>query len=165
MKLACRCHGLSGSCSVQTCWSELPSVFEVGDTIKELYDRAIKVELYFPTNGGPAVMHYYDEEQGSYLIPSTAEMVYTKDTPRYCAANNNFTHDRLCMPSSALSGDAFYNTAMDEFYPPCETFCCNGKYKAYYKTEVTSCNCTFVWCCEVVCQTCVNNVTEYKCTG
>lgn len=110
-------------------------------------------------------MHYYDEKQGTYRVPSTSDLVYIQDSPRYCAANSNFTKGRQCMPQSALGSAELHDTDMDEYYPPCETFCCNGRYKANYKTEVTSCNCTFVWCCEVVCQTCVKNVTEYECTG
>lgn len=165
MKLACKCHGFSGSCSVQTCWRELPSLYEIGDTMKELYDRAIKVEVQLPTGGGRPIMHYFSEEQETYLIPTLSEIVYLDESPRYCSSQANFTNQRLCMPASALSSDRFYDTSMDEFYPPCETFCCNGEYTAYHRTEVTTCNCTFVWCCEVVCQTCTQNVTQYRCTG
>ncbi len=165
MKLTCRCHGFSGSCSAQTCWEELPTVYEIGDTIKNLYDNAKKVEFRRSNNNEPAVLKYFDQNLGTYRIPSTAEMVYIDESPRYCAANSSYTKQRQCMPQSALTGSQLNNTDMEEYFPACESFCCNGLYEAYYKTEVTSCNCTFVWCCEVQCATCVNNVTEYRCTG
>ncbi len=162
MGRACRCHGFSGSCSVETCWNELPTIYEIGDKVKELYDEAIKVELYQPTSG-PSFLRYMKD--GEYIIPSTADMVYLDESPRYCAASSNFTSQRQCMPQAALNGSEFHDTDMKEHYPPCETFCCNGGYEAYHKQEVKSCDCTFVWCCEVVCQTCTTNVTEFRCTG
>ncbi len=162
MERACKCHGFSGSCSIKTCWNELPTIYKIGDDIKQLYDKAKEVELYQPTSG-PSFLRYM--EDGEYIIPSTADMVYLDESPRYCAASSNFTSQRQCMPQSALNGSEFSNTDMKEHYPPCETFCCNGGYQTYHKTEVTSCNCNFVWCCEVVCQTCTTNVTEYRCTG
>lgn len=165
MKLACKCHGFSGSCSVKTCWKELPSLYEIGDSMKALYDRAIKVEVLVPRGGGLPVMHYYSEVQDSYLVPSQLELVYLDDSPRYCSSSANFTHERMCMPNSSLSSNQFEDTSMAEFYPSCETFCCNGKFEAYHKTEKSTCNCTFVWCCEVICQTCTRNITQYKCTG
>ncbi len=159
----CRCHGLSGSCSTKTCWEETPTVYEIGDTIKKLYDTARKVEFRRSNSNDPAVLSYFNTTLGTYIIPSTAEMVYLDESPRYCAANSTYTKQRQCMPRSALID--FNNTDMDKYFPPCESFCCNGQYQAYHKTEVTSCDCTFVWCCEVQCATCVANVTEYRCTG
>lgn len=159
MKLSCRCHGFSGSCSAQTCWEELPTIYEIGDTMKQMYDRAVKVT--FIENE----LSYYSEELGRYKFPTTSDMVYIDESPRYCASNSNYTKQRQCMPRSALTSSEFNKTDMDKYFPPCESFCCNGDYQAYYKTEVTSCNCTFVWCCEVQCATCLTNVTEYRCTG
>ena len=43
MRRICKCHGVSGSCTTQTCWSTLGDFREVGDHLKKMYRRAKKV--------------------------------------------------------------------------------------------------------------------------
>lgn len=43
MRLQCRCHGVSGSCEVKTCWRTMPSFNEIGDTLKDKYRQAVQV--------------------------------------------------------------------------------------------------------------------------
>ena len=40
LKKDCLCHGISGSCSLRTCWKTLPQFREVGDTLKMKYKKA-----------------------------------------------------------------------------------------------------------------------------
>lgn len=37
----CRCHGLSGSCTMQTCWMALNTFPEIADELRRMYDRAV----------------------------------------------------------------------------------------------------------------------------
>merc|ERR1712079_114439 len=39
MLMKCRCHGVSGSCNLKTCWRSLPRFADVGDYLKEKYDK------------------------------------------------------------------------------------------------------------------------------
>ncbi len=43
MRKECKCHGLSGSCELKTCWESMPSFREVGDIIKDKFDGATEV--------------------------------------------------------------------------------------------------------------------------
>lgn len=43
MRLECKCHGLSGSCTLRTCWSKMPPFRDIGNRLKEHFDGAIKV--------------------------------------------------------------------------------------------------------------------------
>lgn len=43
MRMQCRCHGVSGSCELKTCWKTMPSFNEVGDTLKRKYRQAVQV--------------------------------------------------------------------------------------------------------------------------
>ncbi|XP_065352653.1 protein Wnt-1 [Cloeon dipterum] len=43
MRRECKCHGMSGSCSIKTCWMRLPTFRAVGDRLKDRFDGASKV--------------------------------------------------------------------------------------------------------------------------
>lgn len=45
MVLKCRCHGISGSCELKTCWRTLPSFSLIGQVLKEKYDNAVQVTI------------------------------------------------------------------------------------------------------------------------
>jgi wingless-type MMTV integration site family protein 7 len=40
LKKDCLCHGVSGSCSLRTCWKTLPQFREIGDTLRAKYKKA-----------------------------------------------------------------------------------------------------------------------------
>jgi len=43
MKVQCKCHGVSGSCEVKTCWRSVPAFREVGNILKDKYNGATEV--------------------------------------------------------------------------------------------------------------------------
>lgn len=43
MRQECKCHGMSGSCTVKTCWMRLPLFRVVGDNLKDRFDGASRV--------------------------------------------------------------------------------------------------------------------------
>lgn len=43
MRQECKCHGMSGSCTVKTCWMRLPPFRAVGDSLKDRYDGASRI--------------------------------------------------------------------------------------------------------------------------
>ncbi|KAG5898711.1 hypothetical protein JTB14_020905 [Gonioctena quinquepunctata] len=49
MRKECKCHGMSGSCTVKTCWMRLPPFRAVGDLLKDRYDGASHITA---ANGG-----------------------------------------------------------------------------------------------------------------
>lgn len=159
MKLSCRCHGFSGSCAVKTCWRELPSLHEIGDKIREKYDSAVKVESHIPRDGGPARLQYFSTETRGHSIPSNNDLVFLKLSPSYCSIHQNYTLGRYCVPRANLTEE------LQGHYSPCEDLCCTREYYTRHHTVTYSCNCTFRWCCEVMCQTCVEDITKYLCTG
>ncbi|KAJ8261697.1 hypothetical protein GJAV_G00157290 [Gymnothorax javanicus] len=47
MSTDCRCHGVSGSCAVKTCWRTLAPFERVGSFLKERYEASVQDELVF----------------------------------------------------------------------------------------------------------------------
>ena len=43
MSHSCRCHGVSGSCAVRTCWRALPTFPKVGDLLKLKYETSVEI--------------------------------------------------------------------------------------------------------------------------
>lgn len=43
MKKDCKCHGMSGSCTIKTCWMRLPAFRQVGYILKDRFDGATRV--------------------------------------------------------------------------------------------------------------------------
>lgn len=46
MRVECKCHGLSGSCTLRTCWWRMPAFREVGDRLRDRFEGAAKVNIY-----------------------------------------------------------------------------------------------------------------------
>lgn len=43
LKLVCKCHGVSGACSVETCWMKLPPFRSIGENLKERFEKATRI--------------------------------------------------------------------------------------------------------------------------
>ncbi len=79
MNQICKCHGLSGSCSMKTCWSTLPSFREVGDSLRAKYDSA--VEITFKPSGRITPLDQ------SHKRPTKHNLIYYESSPDYCRIN------------------------------------------------------------------------------
>lgn len=149
MKLQCKCHGVSGSCNVKTCWRSLPNFRLVGDYIKEKFDGATEVEVRLI--GSRRVLVPRNE----YFKPHTiVDLVYIDGSPNFCDADLNTgslgTRGRSCnRTSQAIDG--------------CELMCCSRGYTTRQEVRVERCSCKFHWCCYVRCQDCRRKVEVSVC--
>ncbi|XP_039253072.2 protein Wnt-1-like [Styela clava] len=140
----CKCHGMSGSCTVKTCWLRTPNFKTIGRRLRDKYDAAEEVTI---SNHGSA----HNDDDG--LIPAIPgrkppkkhDLVYFENSPSYCIKNPEFwvqgTKGRTCNATS--SG-----------YNGCESMCCGRGYRTRIRTVKQKCKCEFKWCCEVQCQIC-----------
>lgn len=53
MRQECKCHGMSGSCTVKTCWMRLPHFRIIGDALKDRFDGASRVMVSNSVRGNP----------------------------------------------------------------------------------------------------------------
>lgn len=141
MRLECKCHGLSGSCTVKTCWLKMPPFREISSRLRDRYDGARKVAL---RNDGNSFM-----PETPHTKPANKyQLVYADDSADFCNANPKTgalgTQDRECNATS---------TGPDS----CDLLCCSRGHKHRVVKELTNCNCVFKWCCEVTCEKCLEH--------
>ncbi|XP_062518617.1 protein Wnt-5b-like isoform X2 [Corticium candelabrum] len=148
----CKCHGVSGSCALRTCWTEVPDMKSVGDALRTKYEKAERVNV---VDGADRKRNKKLEltSEGN-ATPKRNDLVYEDTSPPYCSHNSlHFylgTEGRSCNVTSALPDG-------------CRHLCCGRGYdKEKYKEEY-ACECEFEWCCRVVCQTCTREIVKYVC--
>lgn len=141
MRLECKCHGLSGSCTVKTCWLKMPPFREVASRLRDKFDSAYKVVL---RNDGNSFM----PEMETLKKPGKYDLVFSDESPNFCYPNMKTgslgTQGRECNATSAEADG-------------CDLLCCNRGYQHRIVSVRVSCNCVFKWCCKVTCEECVEH--------
>lgn len=71
MELRCKCHGMSGSCQLKTCWKSAPNFHIVGKLLKHQFRRAILVDQSNLGNGEPIVVKKRSRMKTQNSTPKT----------------------------------------------------------------------------------------------
>lgn len=79
--LTCKCHGVSGSCVVRTCWKRLGSFRDIGDEIIGRYERATHVQL---TNQSRSSRSKLRPVKRGARKPNKKDLVFIDESPDYC---------------------------------------------------------------------------------
>ncbi|XP_028027394.1 protein Wnt-7b isoform X1 [Bombyx mandarina] len=155
----CKCHGVSGSCAMRTCWRALPQFRTAAATLRDKYKRAKLVMPHPPTNPQDINVRTHlvikrQKHPGLGRQPRKSELVFLEQSPSYCepdtAAGSFGTHGRICNRTSRGEDG-------------CETLCCGRGYSTTRSVEETKCRCQFHWCCNVTCSKCVTTVETHLC--
>ncbi|TGZ64192.1 hypothetical protein CRM22_006501 [Opisthorchis felineus] len=176
MLVQCKCHGVSGSCEMRTCWRTLPNFRELGNHLQERFHKAILVDYVNqqlvpvpnPTDHSQALLPQQvsvrfkrspRSPSGVYTsekLPTLTEndLLYINPSPNFCHHDPGFgsigTYGRRCE-----EGGTGLNS--------CEYLCCGRGFKRETFVQEERCNCKFQWCCNVTCQTCRKTVVVSKC--
>lgn len=78
----CKCHGVSGSCSVKTCWKSLLDVGQVSAQLKARYLSATKV-----TSRQVGTRRHLVPRDMEVRPVLESELVYLISSPDYCTSN------------------------------------------------------------------------------
>nr|XP_045254094.1 protein Wnt-3a isoform X1 [Macaca fascicularis] len=153
MHLKCKCHGLSGSCEVKTCWWSQPDFRAIGDFLKDKYDSASEmvVEKHRESRGWVETLR---PRYTYFKVPTERDLVYYEASPNFCEPNpetGSFgTRDRTCNVSShGIDG--------------CDLLCCGRGHNARAERRREKCRCVFHWCCYVSCQECTRVYDVHTC--
>ena len=77
VKLECKCHGVSGSCTVRTCWLAMMEFRKVGHYLKRKYDGATEVMM---NQAGTSLI----VANRHHKRPTRTDLVYFEGSPDYC---------------------------------------------------------------------------------
>jgi len=160
MRMQCRCHGVSGSCELKTCWRTMPSFGQVGDFLKQKYENAVQMK---PTKFERTMAfkskdrlksHVVSKRQTGSSLLSKQDLVHIHKSPNYCVEDAKKgilgTSGRACNKNSTGSDS-------------CDLLCCGRGYNTQVVRHVERCFCRFVWCCNVKCKTCVTMIDVHTC--
>ena len=147
MHSECKCHGVSGACTLRTCWRKMPPFREVSARLKERFDGATKV---IPSNDG----RHFQPGDVTFKPPGRGDLVYTEESPNYCLPDRKTgslgTRGRECNATSQGTDG-------------CDLLCCGRNYDTHVTKEPVKCQCRFQWCCKVLCKTCCQKRIYYTC--
>ena len=148
MRLVCKCHGISASCSYRTCLRTLGPFGIVGGHLYNKYLNATKVTVHQGRNQLIAADGKYP---GKLL---EGDLWFLEESPDYCVPNNSTgslgTTGRRCHKTAPGPGN-------------CRILCCGRGYNTLQVREEYECSCKFYWCCRVKCNTCRKMVDSYFC--
>ncbi|VDO83085.1 unnamed protein product [Schistosoma mattheei] len=150
MEVQCKCHGVSGSCEMRTCWRSLPKFRHLGAQLQERFHEAIQV----------AYMQNHSLSSSTSLSPSSLpsptenDLIYISESPTFCHHDPRYgsigTYGRQCDENS-------------QGLNSCHYLCCGRGFKRQTFVQQERCDCKFQWCCKVVCKTCRKTVVISTC--
>lgn len=166
MLIRCKCHGVSGSCQMKTCWKTAPDFRVVGKILKHMFRDAILVNQSNSGNGEPAIrLHRPTKIRGfkswerlpNRIFPPAPSsnrferhiakdvLFYYHKSPTFCDRDTmsdiHGTTDRKCHRNSSGVGS-------------CSSMCCGRGYNMIKGYSSDKCFCKFRWCCDVQCENC-----------
>ncbi|XP_037037966.1 protein Wnt-4 [Bradysia coprophila] len=138
----CKCHGVSGSCSMKTCWRKLADFNTTASLLKVKYHEAIRK---FPSNKSSrrSVPDWYFKNKEPTSSQSTS-LFYLETSPTFCAV----TKGRNCQHPEN-----------------CAMLCCGRGYSTHLVQKREQCRCRFErgQCCHVICDYCESKQERYFC--
>ncbi|XP_052283787.1 protein Wnt-2b-A-like [Dreissena polymorpha] len=150
-KLECKCHGISGSCAMRTCWRALRDFRRVGTFLKNRYNGAIQVMMNQNSADADLVVANRNHKK-----PTKYDLVYFDASPDYC-------NEDLELGSPGTAGRECNASSIDT--DGCDIMCCGRGYHTHTEKRVDKCECKFHWCCDVVCKNCTRTVDVHTCLG
>ncbi|TSX17021.1 Protein Wnt-2 [Bagarius yarrelli] len=147
MTLECKCHGVSGSCNIRTCWLAMGDFRQTGDYLHKKYNGATQVVMNRYGTG-------FTIAYRKFRKPTKNDLVYFEVSPDYCMGDHESgsvgTAGRVCNRTSHGADS-------------CEVMCCGRGYDTSRVSHTTKCECKFHWCCAVHCRDCHEERDVHTC--
>uniref|UniRef100_A0A183CLE2 Protein Wnt n=1 Tax=Globodera pallida TaxID=36090 RepID=A0A183CLE2_GLOPA len=122
----CKCHGVSSSCDVKTCWYTLPPFEQIAETLRQRYDMARPM---LSMNNSKRRWKSVEDSRG------WQNLVYLRSSSNYCEQNVSLgsvgTRSRECNISS-FGTDS------------CESLCCGRGFFVSQMRVEENCQCKYL---------------------
>ncbi|EDV99211.1 protein Wnt-4 isoform X2 [Drosophila grimshawi] len=146
MKDKCKCHGVSGSCSMKTCWKKMADFNATATLLRQKYNQAIrKAPNQRTMRQAPASrMKKPKQRRKKQQQSQYTTLYYLETSPTYCSV----TKDRQCLHPDN-----------------CANLCCGRGYTTRVFKQVEKCRCRFNngRCCQLICDYCQRYEDKYFC--
>nr|XP_016927971.2 protein Wnt-2 isoform X1 [Drosophila suzukii] len=160
LRTDCKCHGVSGSCVMKTCWKSLPPFRLIGDKLMQKYQKAKTVQAVKGKRGLRLVLsrkkHAGTARAQKPVLdwPKRMELIYLEASPNYCERS-------LQTGSQGTAGRVCQRTGHGP--QSCDLLCCGRGHNTQHIRRTKQCRCQFRWCCEVRCDECDESYEEFTC--
>ena len=191
MKEICKCHGVSGSCSVKVCWKVMPDFRVIGDELMKRYNKASqikdvqakkRVEKLMILNRRSTTQS--KTSRRSHIPAYKDDLIFIDKSPNFCKRDMKFdtlgTSGRMCSLSNAspekksaiAASRLFFHSAtkqrrqnqdLNKPIESCDYLCCGRGYFSRTIEIEEDCDCQFQWCCSVKCKKCKKKIVQYYC--
>ncbi|XP_022912686.2 protein Wnt-11b-1-like [Onthophagus taurus] len=145
LKTQCKCHGVSGSCSIKTCWKSLSSIDDIGEQLLRKFTTAKEIQKRHVLIEG---------KDGERNLPKN-ELIYLMKSPDYCTKDEKLgsvgTVGRRCNVTSNGTDS-------------CRQLCCGRGYRTVVEEKIERCQCKYYYCCYVKCKTCRTFTQIHECS-
>ena len=184
----CKCHGISGACTVKTCWRQLSPFRVIGNTLKQNYENSYKVVTYTNKATGKSPDDVTLENNYGNIIRSlqTKSSDFSDNKTdrnkqsRKLKRDRNSVKDNHANPNFAKRSNLMWHLDDSPTFcdaspygygtegrvcnrSNCDVMCCGRGYNIRSVTVKKSCQCHVIWCCDVKCKQCVNEKEVYLC--
>ena len=173
MKEVCKCHGVSGSCSIKVCWKVMPDFRQVGNEIMTRYSKASRIEGKEPTERiqelRDIVLSRFSRNANANMKSNKHkdDLIFIERSPNFCRKMSNDglvgTSKRMCSHSDQLAGVNSTRSQLLVLHEKCEHLCCGRGFHSRVVEVEEDCECEFQWCCSVKCKKCQKKVVQYFC--
>lgn len=193
MERMCKCHGVSGSCTTQTCWMRVADFRTIGRYLKDAYRKAIKMsgsssvsndgnlnrvkkgisdQIFSLSSISTSLVGINDNAAGTASKSKleteigslpSTRLAYSEESPNYCFSN--VTVHSMGTLGRQCSRRKGKEVPQEE-RRSCRNLCrsCGYRVRKERRTITTTCNCKFHWCCQVKCDQCTKEEVSFRCT-
>ncbi|KAG9335859.1 hypothetical protein JZ751_003516 [Albula glossodonta] len=156
MNLECKCHGMSGSCTVRTCWLAMADFRHTGEYLRRRYNGAVQVVQLSESSGKDCGMEV------EKLQTSTCRAAERPGDDISARGPGVPQPTHILSEGSVGTGGRVCNRT-SRGVDSCEVMCCGRGYDTSRVSRTTKCECKFHWCCAVRCRDCHEVVDVHTC--
>ncbi|KAL5282446.1 WNT1 family protein [Megaselia abdita] len=120
MRQECKCHGMSGSCTVKTCWMRLANFRVIGDNLKDRFDGASRVMVGNSVrssnniNNGNKVIN---GDSNSININNNGHEIKTVNVPFNVISSNSIPRNSMKSKGRSNKKNHRYNFQLKPYIP------------------------------------------------